>query len=375
MKKFLGITVSILAIIFILITLTGYNYIWKAVWYYTADLDDYKIFSNNTVAIGNPQPIPNSSSYKKVEVPATVNSVLEKTKSVALLVLKNDSVIIEKYWNGYSDTSYSNSFSVAKTIVGLLTACAIHDGFIDSLDQHVGDFIPEMNEGHFYKITIRSLLTMSSGTSWDESYGSPFSNTAEAYYGSDLYHTATSGLKCKQRPGTEWRYKSGDTELLGLVLEKATKKSLSEYASEKLWKPMGAQHEALWSTDKEGGREKAYCCFNTNARDYSRIGTLLLHHGNWNGTQLVDSAMVELFTSPLGIKDEINETANYYGYQLWILPDRSGVFYARGILGQYIIVIPQKNIVMVRLGLTRGEIVGHSFEEVYSLVDWALNDL
>ncbi len=375
MKKFLIIIVCLAVITVTLTTLTGTNYIYKALRYLTADIDDYKIFDNNTVTIGVTQPIPNSSLYKKIEIPNEINAELEKINSVAFLVLKNDSVVIEKYWNGYSDSSYSNSFSMAKTIVGLLTACALQDGLIDSLDQHAGDFIPEMKEGHFYKITIRSLLTMSSGTSWDESYGSPFSTTTEAYYGTDLYKTATSGLKCKQRPGTEWRYKSGDTQLLGLVLEKATGKSLSAYASEKIWKPIGAEHAALWSTDKEGGNEKAYCCFNSNARDFSRIGTLLLHKGNWNGKQLIDSALIELFTSPLSMKDDENETANYYGYQLWLLPDRPGVFYCRGILGQYIIVIPQKNVVIVRLGEKRGEIKAHSFEEVYTLVDWALKDL
>lgn len=374
MKKFLLITVSLFVILFTLTTLTGTNYLFKALWYFTADIDDYKIFDNRTVDAGVGQPIPQSSTFNSKQPSEELNSLLEKTSSVALLVLKNDSVLYEKYWKGYSDTSNSNSFSVAKTIVGLLTAFAVHDGFIKSLDQSIGDFLPEFKEGDKSKITVRSLLMMSSGTNWDESYSSPFSTTTEAYYGWDLYKVATS-VKAEKTPATEWRYKSGDTELLGLVLEKATGKSLSAYASEKLWKPLGAQHSAIWSLDKKDGREKAYCCFNTNARDFSRIGTLLLHQGNWHGTQLLDSSVIELFTSPLSIKDDENKTADYYGYQLWRLPDREGVFYARGILGQYIIVIPQKNIVIVRLGEHRGEIVRHSFEEVYALVDWVIKDL
>ena len=212
---------------------------------------------------------------------------------------------------------------------------------------------------------------MSSGTDWDESYSSPFSTTTEAYYGTDLYKVAT-GVKGVLLPGVQWRYKSGDTELLGLVLEKATGKNLSEYASEKLWKPLGAEHPALWSLDKKDGREKAYCCFNSNARDFSRIGTLLLHKGNWKGNQLLDTSVIDLYTHPLSIRDENDDTANYYGYQLWRLPDRNGVFYLRGILGQYVIVIPQKNVVVVRLGETRGEPIRHSYEEVYGIVDWVL---
>ncbi len=374
MKKFLLITGSLLVILFTITTFTGTNYLYKALWYFTADIDDYKIFDNRTVDAGVSQPIPQSSFFNSKQPSAELNSLLEKTSSVALLVLKNDSVLFEKYWKGYSDSSYSNSFSVAKTIVGLLTAMAVKDGFIKSLDESIGNFLPEFSEGDKSKITVRSLLMMSSGSNWDESYSSPFSTTTEAYYGWDLYKVAT-GVNAEKTPGTEWRYKSGDTELLALVLEKATGKSLSVYASEKLWKPLGAQHAALWSLDKKEGREKAYCCFNSNARDFSRIGTLFLHYGNWQGVQLLDSSVIELFTSPLSMNDTENKTADYYGYQLWRLPDREGVFYARGILGQYIIVVPQKNVVVVRLGEHRGEIVRHSFEEVYALVDWALKDL
>ena len=373
MKKFLLIIISLLIILFILTSLTGTNYLYKALWYFTADIDDYKIFDNRTVNIGSGQPIAQSALYNSKQPSNELNSLLEKTSSVALLVLKNDSVFYEKYWKGYSDSSYSNSFSVAKTIVGLLTAFAVQDGFLKSFDQSIGDFLPEFKQEEKSKITIRSLLMMSSGSNWDESYSSPFSTTTEAYYGWDLYKVATS-VKAVRTPLSEWRYKSGDTELLGLVLEKATGKALSDYASEKLWKPLGAQHSAIWSLDKKEGREKAYCCFNTNARDFSRIGTLLLHKGNWKGKQLLDSSIVNLFTSPLNIMDEENKKADYYGYQLWRLPDREGVFYARGILGQYIIIVPQKNVVIVRLGEHRGEIVRHSFEEVYSLVDWALKD-
>ncbi len=374
MKKVLLLVASFLVVLFTLTTLTNTNYLYKALWFFTADIDDYKIFDNRVIEVGVGQPIAQSPLFNSKQPSSELNSLLNKTGSVALLVLKNDSILYEKYWSGYSDTSYSNSFSMAKTIVGLLTACALKDGFIKSFDQSVGDFIPEFNKGDKSKITIRNLLTMSSGSNWDESYSSPFSTTTIAYYGWDLYKVAID-VNIKKKPRVEWRYKSGDTELLGIVIEKATRKSLSVYASEKLWKPLGAQHSALWSLDKKDGREKAYCCFNSNARDFSRIGTLLLHRGNWNGIQILDSSVVELFTSPLTIKDEENQIVDYYGYQIWRLPDREGVFYCRGILGQYIIVVPKKNVVIVRLGLRRGEILRYSFEDVYSLVDWALKEL
>ncbi|HAP01823.1 MAG TPA: serine hydrolase [Bacteroidetes bacterium] len=371
LKKILIGLIALVAVVFILTTITGTNYIYKAALYNTANLNDYKIFENRTVEAGAPQPLPVSSDFNKIVPDDSLMKVLEKTKTVSLLVLKNDSIEYEKYWNGYSDSSYSNSFSMAKTIVGLLCAFARKDGKILSFDQAVGFYLPEFKTEDKSTITIGDLLTMSSGTDWDESYSSPFSTTTEAYYGTDLYKVAT-GVKGVLLPGVQWRYKSGDTELLGLVLEKATGKNLSEYASEKLWKPLGAEHPALWSLDKKDGREKAYCCFNSNARDFSRIGTLLLHKGNWKGNQLLDTSVIDLYTHPLSIRDENDDTANYYGYQLWRLPDRNGVFYLRGILGQYVIVIPQKNVVVVRLGETRGEPIRHSYEEVYGIVDWIL---
>src|SRR5690606_32584664 len=190
---------------------------------------------------------------------------LEDLNSVALLRIENGEIVFEKYWDGYSESSLSNSFSMAKSITSLLVGVAIKEGKIGSVDDKVSHYLDGVNEGLAAQLTIRHLLTMSSGSNWSESYQNPLSVTTEAYYGSDLVK-AMNRLEIKTAPGTLHKYKSGDTQWLGLLLEKATGKSLSEYASEKLWKPMGAEHPALWSTDHEGGVEKAYCCFNTNAR-------------------------------------------------------------------------------------------------------------
>ena len=235
----------------------------------------------------------------------------------------------------------------------------------------VGDYLPEFKEREKANVKIVDLLTMSSGSNWDESYANPFSVTTEAYYGYDVYKTATS-VKIIQQPGTLFEYKSGDTQLLGLILEKATGKSLSEYASEKLWKPMGASLPALWSTDSKNGNEKAYCCFNSNARDFARIGLLLLHKGNWKGKQIIDSSYCQQAVTPCMINKANNNPCNYYGYQIWILPDRPDIYFARGILGQYIIVMPAKNMVIVRLGKTVGSAAANGFPQlVYDLIAWA----
>ena len=125
---------------------------------------------------------------------------------------------------------------------------------------------------------------------------------------------------------------------------------MSEYASEKLWQPLGAEHPALWSTDKNNGNEKAFCCFNSNARDFARIGQLMLDSGKWKGMPIIDSAFYVQSVTACNIPDDDGLDCDYYGYQWWIRPEFPGVFYARGILGQYIIVIPSKKTVLVRLG-------------------------
>jgi CubicO group peptidase (beta-lactamase class C family) len=176
----------------------------------------------------------------------------------------------------------------------------------------------------------------------------------------------------ERQPGTLHEYKSGDTQLLGMILEKATGKKVAAYASEKLWVPMGAEHAALWSTDSKDGLAKAFCCFNTNARDFARIGQLMLDSGRWKGNSIIDSAYYVSSIKPCGINDETGKPCNYYGFQWWLVPDAPGVFYARGILGQYIIAIPAENIVIVRLGKVKSTILKNNTPKlVYDMLNWA----
>ena len=377
MKKFFkGILVFLLAVILLFTGYafaTGKTYLFKAVYYNFAGIDDYKIFDNNTVPAGNAQPWLVSGSYNKVSSPDDLNQLLAELKTVAVVVVKNDSLLYEKYWHGYNDSSLSNSFSVAKSITSLLIGAAIKDGKIKSVEDPVGNYLPEFKDGRAANLRIKHLLTMSSGSNWDESYANPLSVTTESYYGSDLYETAT-GVKIIREPGTYHSYKSGDTELLGLILEKVTGKTVSDYASEKLWQPLGAEHAAKWSTDRANGNEKAFCCFNTNARDFARIGQLMLDSGKWNGHAIIDSAYYHQSITACGITDEGDEPCDDYGYQWWIYPSVPGVFYARGILGQYIIVIPSKHIVLVRLGHKRADnFVNGAPKEVEALINWGLS--
>lgn len=370
-KGFLKTILVVFLLLAGIIFISGKAYLFKAAWFGKADIDDYKIFDNRLIQSGTGQSWKIADNYNKITYPAELKKKLEETESIALLLIRNDSILFEKYWDNYSDSSLSGSFSVAKSIVSILTGIAIKEGKIKSVDQPVSDFLPEFKSGLAAKLTIKHLLTMSSGSNWDESYSSPFSVTTEAYYGKDLYKTAT-GVKIEKEPGTYHEYLSGDTELLGLILEKATGKTLSEYASAKLWKPIGAEHSALWSLDKKDGHEKAYCCFNTNARDFARIGQLMLDNGCWNGTPIIDKSYWQASVTPCGIKDGFGDACNYYGYQWWILPEHQDIYYARGILGQFIVMIPNKKMVIVRLGKkSGGNRTPNSAELVYWLFDWA----
>lgn len=342
----------------------------KAVFYNFADVDDYKIFENNQLNTGTPQPWPLAASYNKIEIPSTLLSDLETLKTIGLLVVKNDSIYLEKYWDNYNDSSFSGSFSMAKSITSILVGVALKEGKIKSLDEPVGNYIPEFKEGKKSTVTIRHLLTMTSGSNWDESYSNPLSVTTELYYGFDVYKTATS-VDIVDEPGTKHIYKSGDSQLIGLVLEKATGMSLSEYAALKLWQPIGAEHPAKWSVDQKGGHEKSYCCFNTNARDFARIGQLMLDSGKWKGHELISPKYFIQSISPVLVNDDIDKECSYYGFQWWLVPYKPGVFYARGILGQYIVIIPEKNTVIVRLGEKRGPLFMETVpKEVNDLIEW-----
>jgi len=350
------------------------TYLFKAAYYNFSAIDDYTIFDNNQVAKAKVEkPWPLASQYNQQAYPDSLNSLLEELRTVGVLMIKNDSILFEKYWDGYSDSSLSGSFSVAKSITSILIGAAIKEGKIKSVEQPVGDFIPEFGQGDKTAVKIKDLLTMSSGTDWNESYWNPLAVTAEAYYGADLIKTATQ-VNMLDQPGTLHKYKSGDTQLLGLILEKVTGKKLSEYAAEKLWQPLGASHDALWSTDGPNGNTKSFCCFNTNARDFARIGKFMLDSGKIEGVPVIDSAYWKQSITACKIKDVKGLECKYYGDQWWLDPQHEEIFYARGILGQYIIVIPSKKIVIVRLAHKASkERVQTVPREVRALINWGLN--
>jgi CubicO group peptidase (beta-lactamase class C family) len=311
----------------------------------TAFLQDYKEFDNRTIPKShNPQPWSTAKDFNSIKPTDELEKWHKKLGTVAFLIIKNDSVWNESYYDDYDEKSKSNSFSMAKSIVSASLGKAIMQGKIKSLDQKVSDFFPEFKKGKSANMTVGDLSSMASGLNWDESYYSPFSITTRAYFDDDL-SSVILGLKGVDEPGKAYKYLSGNTQLLAMCIEKATGKSLADYVAENFWKPMGAENEALWQTDHKGGIVKAYCCFASNARDFARFGKLYQQHGKWNGQQLLDSTFIAKSTTPRF------EASPEYGYGWWLCNYKDKkIFYMRGHLGQNVIVIPQDDLIIVRLG-------------------------
>jgi CubicO group peptidase (beta-lactamase class C family) len=257
----------------------------------------------------------------------------------------------EKYFKGYDKQSIVPSFSMAKSVTSILIGCAIDEGFIKSVDEPITRYIPELVTNGFEKVTIKHLLQMTSGIAFNESYINPFGDAASFYYGRNLRKQITK-MQLKHEPGKQFEYVSGNTQLLGLVLERALNgKTVTQYLQDKLWTPLEMEYDASWSIDKKkNGLEKTFCCINARARDFAKIGRLYKNKGNWNGKQLVSQKWVEASTK----LDTTDGSADYYQYQWW-LPSKNGDFMAEGILGQFIYVNPTKNLIIVRLGQNYGK--------------------
>lgn len=276
---------------------------------------------------------------------------LSKNKTVAFIIIKNDSILYQKYFKGYDKKDIVPSFSMAKSITSILIGCAIDEGLIVSEEEPITKYIPELSKNGLDKVTIKHLLQMTSGIKFNEGYFNPFGDVAAFYYGRQLRKQMMK-MKLKTEPGTTFEYISGNTQLLGLVLERALKtKTVTQYLNEKLWKPLGMEYDASWSIDKrKNGIEKTFCCINARALDFAKIGRLYLNKGNWNGKQIVSEAWVNKSTKA----ENTNGSVRFYQYQWWI-PSRNGDFMAEGILGQFIYVNPNKKLIMVRLGKAEGK--------------------
>ncbi|MCB0787371.1 MAG: serine hydrolase [Flavobacteriales bacterium] len=354
-------TVGILLGLIALAYITGNDHLVRGVRYTyligrgAPEIDDRDFFPSDPIAAATPQPWPEHEQYGKVALSQQEEDRLKELYSVGFLVIQDDSLLLEQYWNGWDQDSVSNSFSVAKSYIGVLTGIAMRDGVIDNVFQKVGEFIPEYAVDCYADITLYHLLTMSTGLDWSESGADPFSDNAKGYYGSDVRRLSIE-QPCRDKPGEQFDYISGSTQLMVEVLEAAYGKDLVALVQEKLWGPLGCEDQAWWGKDREDGDYKGFCCLYATGRDFARIGQLYLDSGMWKGQQLVPREYWEASITPADLDDK-GKPNQRYGYYWWLAEvDGKPIHYCRGFHGQYVVVIPHERTVLVRMGMKREEV-------------------
>ncbi len=343
-------------------------------------IHDYKTHPTRLVASGGaPQYWPLDSNFNKVVIPDSLLQIMDSNDTHAFLVFQDGKLLYEKYWDGYTPKTLSGSFSAAKSMISLLIGIALDEGKIKSLEEPVGNYVPHFKEAGLEKVRIKDLLTMSSGTNYKESDKSYFSMNAYGYYGDDEEYMVNK-MAFKEPAGVHWEYRSGDTQVLGLIVEKAFGQNISTLVSERFLKPMGAEEDALWLLDGDKKHEKAFCCFNGVARDYARFGELVLRNGNWKGKQIVSEKYVKEATTPASYLKDPTENGNpvdFYGYQYWMVNEQGhDIVFQNRLFGQYVYVIRDKNAVVVRLGESKvTKPIHHHQPEIFAYAAAALSIL
>tara|TARA_Y100000385_G_scaffold12854_3_gene13158 strand:- start:8798 stop:10051 length:1254 start_codon:yes stop_codon:yes gene_type:complete len=345
-----------LGLLLLLVKASWYSYLFKGIYvtylrgHTTANIFDGEDFEKGHISAQAPAQWP--IKYSEKYAPSLeLQETLEEIETGAFLVFDRDTLRYEYYENDVTQESKTNSFSMAKSIVTILVQIAIQEGDISSWDEQVLKYIPELKGPGSSILTLANLSGMTADIDWNEDYYNPFGIQAKAYYGSDLYQTLVK-REIGPEVGLRFKYQSAATSLLGFCLEAATGKKIYDYASEKLWTPLGAESDAFWHLD-ETGNALSYCCYNAIARDYGRLGKLILDNGYWNGERIVDSSFLKSATTP--------GTHQYYGLSFWIgtVPsnqsaEKDPYIAFNGHLGQWIIALPNSNRVIVRTGHSKG---------------------
>ena len=298
-----------------------------------------RVFPGNVVKAGRrARPLPDG-----VPLPletAAVDAFMAAQHAVGLIVVQDGKVRLERYAKGYSREGRWTSFSVAKSVTSTLVGAAIRDGYIKSLDEPVTKYIPDLAGGGYDGVTIAQVLTMTSGVRWNEDYTDPNSDVARMFIeavppGMDPTVAYMRKLPRADPPGAKFVYKTGETNLIGVLVRRATGKRLADYLSEKVWRRYGMERDAFWMTDQTGA-EVSGCCLSVSLRDYARIGMLALE----GGAGIVPAGW---FAEATRAHATFPGGAGY-GYQWWTLP--GGAYAAQGIFGQAILVDPASKLVI-----------------------------
>jgi CubicO group peptidase (beta-lactamase class C family) len=349
MKRLLAFFIAGTSALAAAIYLSGYGYIFKAVAInlkkgpIVPSIDDEEKFPSRTVPNLHSEPWKKNINYNTTVLSEPILKELKKTRASSLVIICDNEILHEQYWKDHQPSSLMNSFSMAKGILSILVGCAIDDGYLNSENDLLSSVFPAYKNSRYGQfLTFRHLMTMQAGLDWKEEYHHPFAENSKQYFVEDLAEQVF-GVEVKEMPGQKYEYQSAAAQLLGLALIQATGKDLASYLSEKIWIPLGMEFPAKWSTD-EKGIEKAFCCIHATPRDFAKVGQLIMQYGNWQGKQIISKAYCEKLLSPTPINDA-------FCFSIWA-DDESEIkcrfFY--GFLGQFIIMVPEKNMVIVKTG-------------------------
>ena len=357
---------AVVGFVFVIAAIAGLTYVWakmnldsstlaRAIVWQGADTGDWRRFpargisaSPNPLALYSPDPNdPVVDGFAWNGRPLV--EVLEETETTAFLIARGETLIYEGYFNGSSREAVQTSFSVAKSFGSTLIGLAVADGLLE-IDEPVTKYVPELRETdlRYDQIQILHLLTMASGTRYDD-LGLPWSDDAITYYSPDLRAAALSNTIIDS-PGSEFLYNNYNPLLVGMILERATHGTVSEYLERRLWHPMGAEGPASWSLDSESsGFEKMESGINARAVDFLKLGLIFGQKGRIQGREVVPPDWVDQATR----RDDSKDPSLDYQYNWWTLFE-DGTFSAIGNHGQFILVNPSRGIVLVRAGNSFG---------------------
>lgn len=332
-------------------------------------IDDFLHYPGRQLRASN-SPFSFTVADQELEIPRAVlsqygsegelESILEANDSIAFLVIQDDAIVFERYFQGHTARSQSQAFSMSKSFTSALFGMAIDDGYLQGVEQPITEFVPELAAAGFDVVHIHDLLNMMSGSSYVED-DNPFGEHVTLNFTPQLEQEILS-FEMERPPGTLFRYKSGDNALLALALDRALgTETITEYTQRRMWTPLGMQDDGVWTIDHAGdGLEKTWCCLAATARDFAKLGRLYLNDGTWNGRQMLSSEWIKESTQVGQVPEvawpqEYSETGWWnYGYQWWLASREAGDYFALGKDGQFLYVNPGKNLIIVRLGWSLG---------------------
>ena len=339
--------------------------------HWDSSVSDYKIFPERVVQKSE-QPYSYTkninSAYEKITVKysnkqKSLSEFVKSTDTTSFIIVKNDEIVYEQYANGYNGNSVNTSFSMAKSVVSLLIGKAIENGFIASVNEPIANYIKEFENKAIGKTTIEDLLLMRSDIAYNEDKFLWFGDDTLTYWHSDLRKLALSHIKLTESYKGKFHYNNYHPLLLGIILERSTGVSVSEFFERELWQKIGAEHDASWSLDsKKSGFEKMESGINFRAEDFIKIGSMVLNNGFWNGTQIINSDWLKLSTlSTFPIDDSEYQNSFLagrnigYKYMWYSTPSiQSYDIVAWGKSDQIMYISPENDLVILRTGKTDG---------------------